>query len=67
MACKYSLPIKRCGDCRYIDRESYRGSGTSVCYELRADPQGNKVAVQTSEGKKACNKFCEGKKLRIAN
>ena len=67
MAFKNSVPIKRCGDCQYLDTESYRGIGSAVCYEMRVDNAGKKVAIQTSVGKKACNKFCEGKRLSVAN
>lgn len=67
VACKNSQPIKRCSDCRYLNREAYRGSGTTVCYEMRTDHNGKKVAMQTSEGKKACNKFREDKRFRVAN
>ena len=67
MVCKNSQMMKRCSDCRYLNREAYRGSGTTVCYELRVDHEGKKVAMQISEGKKACNKFREGKSFSIAN
>ena len=67
MVCKNHQLIKRCSDCQYLNREAYRGSGTTVCYELRVDDRGKKVAIQTSEGKKACNKFREDKRFRVAN
>ena len=62
MACKSSIPQARCGDCRYIDRETYRGAGKEVCYELQYEGD-RKVAVQVSEIKKACNKFDNVKKV----
>lgn len=62
MACKSSIPQARCGDCRNIDRETYRGAGKEVCYELQYE--GNrKVAVQVLENQKACNKFYNVKRV----
>lgn len=56
MACKNSRPPERCGDCQYIDRETYRGTGQEVCYQLEYRDD-RKVAIKVSENKKACNKF----------
>jgi len=60
--CKNYQP-QRCGTCRSFDRETYRGMGKKVCYELQRDANGQKVAVQVSENKKACNKFRIAKKV----
>jgi len=62
MACKNSHPPERCGDCEHIDRETYRGAGQEVCYELQYIGD-RKVAVQISERRKACNKFHNAKKV----
>jgi len=62
MVCKNSHPPERCGDCQYIDRETYRGAGKEVCYELQYMGE-RKVGVQVSESKKACNKFRNAKKV----
>jgi|GEM_PF-2006020 len=62
MACKNSHPQQRCGDCQHIDRDTYRGAGKEVCYKLKYEFD-RKVAVQVSESKKACNKFCNVKKV----
>lgn len=62
MACKNSKPPERCGGCQNIDRETYRGTGQQVCYQLeyRGD---RKVAVKVAENKKACNKFRVAEKI----
>jgi len=62
MVCKSSIPQARCGDCRYIDRETYRGAGKEVCYKLEYEGD-RKVAVKVSESQKACNKFYNVKKV----
>lgn len=62
MACKSSIPQARCGECRYIDRDTYRGAGKEVCYELQYEDN-RKVAVEVSETKKACNKFSAANKI----
>lgn len=63
MACKNSLPPKRCGGCKYLDRESYRGAGLTVCYELNCI-DGKKAATTVSAVAKACNSFSP---LKVAN
>lgn len=67
MACKNHQLIKRCSECQHLNREAYRGSGTTVCYEIKVDDNGKKVAMQMAEGKKACNKFRESKRFSVAN
>lgn len=67
MACKNSIPARKCIDCQYLNHEAYRGLGLSVCYEEKKDDRGNKVAVTKKLDEKACNKFIKGKKLSIAN
>ena len=62
MACKNSRPQDHCGDCFYINREAYRGSGKEVCYELQLIND-RRVAVTVSEIKKACNKFRAANKI----
>ena len=49
MACKTHKPY-RCGECRYINHDAYRGAG-------------KKVAVQVTESQKGCNNFIVSKKL----
>jgi len=62
MVCKNSHPQQRCGDCQYIDRDAYRGTGKEVCYQLKYVGD-RKVAVQVSESQKACNKFSNVKRV----
>jgi hypothetical protein len=55
MACKTHHP-RRCSECHYINRDTYRGAGKIVCYELQSIND-RKIAVQVSESQKACNNF----------
>jgi len=66
MACKNSIPTRRCGDCFYINHEAYRGAGVKVCYEL-SNNELQKSATVVSEARKACNKFVKANRLSVAN
>ncbi|MDF2857257.1 MAG: hypothetical protein K0Q87_3108 [Neobacillus sp.] len=66
MACKNSNPPQRCGECSRLDRESYKGAGLIVCYELNF-VNGRKVATTVSKYRKACGKYCRSNQLNIAN
>lgn len=63
MACKNSIPTRKCGDCHYINHDAYRGTGKKVCYELQRDSNNRKVAVEVTENQKACGSFHVAKKV----
>lgn len=62
MACKRYHPHK-CGECRFINRDAYRGAGKKVCYEIQRNVSNQKVAVEVTENQKACNNFLVVKKI----
>jgi hypothetical protein len=62
MACKKTQP-HRCGECRYINHDAYRGAGKKVCYEIQRNANNEKEAVQVTESQKGCNNFIVAKKL----
>ncbi|WP_378955413.1 hypothetical protein [Pelosinus sp. sgz500959] len=66
MACKNSIPIKRCGDCLHFNCEAYRGVGIKVCYEL-GNNELQKTATTVSEGRKACDQFIRADRFKVAN
>lgn len=61
MACK-TYQIQRCGECKYFDRETYRGVGKTVCYMVLREP-GKKIATQVSERQKACGTYRSKNKI----
>ncbi len=61
MACKTYQP-HRCGECCYIDRDTYRGAGKKVCYQLER-VNDRKVAVEVTENQKSCGSFHVAKKV----
>lgn len=61
MACK-AYQDHRCGDCYYINRDAYRGTGKKVCYEIKRVNE-RKVAVEVKENQKSCGNFHVAKKV----
>lgn len=50
------LQPRRCGTCKYCDRESYKAVKTVVCYNI-SEREGKGQAVTVKETQQACGRY----------